>query len=79
MARDTQIEPDAWVSGIVKALIDRHGQMDIRLHHVAMSIPGSPLAVELNGAVSVAVHLRDLTDGERRAHVSRNLSELKER
>lgn len=79
MARDTQIEPDAWVSGIVKALSDRHGQMDIQLRHVALSIPGSPLTVELNGAVSVAVHLRDLTDGERRAHVSRNLSELKGR
>jgi len=65
------------VGGIVKALTDKHGQMDVRLKGISLKWKGTPLALELNGALSVTVHLRDLTDKEKAAHRDANLAAIK--
>jgi hypothetical protein len=65
------------VGGIVKALTDKHGQMDIRLKGVQLSWKGTPLSWELNGAVTVSLHLRDLTEKEKQAHRDSNLAAIK--
>lgn len=70
-------ETEALVAGVLGALANRHGQMDIRLDKISLGIPGSPLGLELNGNVSVVVHLRDLTDAEREAHVARNVAAIR--
>lgn len=70
-------ETEALVAGVIGALANKHGQLDIRLDKVSLGIPGSPLGVELNGSVSVVVHMRDLTDEERKAHVNRNLAAIR--
>ncbi|HYK93273.1 MAG TPA: hypothetical protein VEY07_04430 [Thermoplasmata archaeon] len=77
MAPHTALETEAFVSGLVGALANKHGQMDIRLDKVSLGIPGSPLGVELNGTVSVVVHMRDLTDEERKAHITRNVAAIR--
>jgi hypothetical protein len=70
-------EAEAFVAGLLGALANKHGQMDIRLDKISLGIPGSPLGVELNGTVSLVVHMRDLTEDERKAHVSRNISAIR--
>ncbi|HZY92733.1 MAG TPA: hypothetical protein VFG07_08210 [Thermoplasmata archaeon] len=77
MAPTTPQETEAFVSGLLGALANKHGQMDIRLDRVSLGIPGSPLGVELNGTVSVVVHMRDLTEEERKAHVTRNMAAIR--
>ena len=65
------------VEGLVTALADHHGQLDIRLQKVQLSMPGTPLGLELSGKVTVSVHLRDLTPEEKHAHVESNLAAIR--
>jgi hypothetical protein len=68
-------EPNLFLN-IVEALSDRHGQVDIRLDHVALHLPVIRESVELNGTISVSVHLRELTDQEKSARASKEIRAL---
>lgn len=61
---------------LVQAIADRHGQMDIRLDHLELRLPVLRESVELNGTISVSVHMRELTDREKQARVSKELRHL---
>jgi hypothetical protein len=61
---------------LIEAISDRQGQMDIRLDHIRMQLPLMPDAIELNGTISVTVHMRDLTDKEKAARVSKEIRAL---
>lgn len=61
---------------LVTALSNRHGQIDLHLEHVSLKLPFTGQSVELNGDVSVSVHLRDLSDRERTAHAAREVRRL---
>jgi len=68
--------PDLF-AGMVASMVGKHGQMDIRIEKMALTMPGWPLALEVNGKVSVALHLRDLSEEERKAHVASNLASIR--
>jgi len=58
---------------LVEALSDRHGQIDLRLDHLALRLPMIRESIELNGQVSVSLHLRDLSDKEKSARAAREI------
>jgi hypothetical protein len=60
----------------VQAIADRHGQLDIHLEHVSLRLPMLKDSLELNGTISVSVHMRELTDQEKRARVAKELRHL---
>ncbi len=60
----------------VEAVANRHGQLDIHLEHVALKLPMLRESLELNGTISVSVHLRELTDREKQARVAKELRSL---
>jgi|HubBroStandDraft_1064217.scaffolds.fasta_scaffold06356_4 hypothetical protein len=60
----------------VQAIADRHGEMDIRLDHLQLRLPLLRESVELNGTISVSVHVRQLTDKEKQARVAREVRVL---
>ena len=62
---------------MVQAVLDKHGQMDIRLDRVSWKVPILRDAFELNGTVSVTIHMRDLTDREKQAHVAKTMGSIK--
>ncbi len=61
---------------MMEALSNRHGQMDIRLDHVSLRLPFTQRNVELNGTVSVSIHLRELSEKERSAHAAKQVRSL---
>jgi hypothetical protein len=61
---------------LVEAISNRHGQMDIRLEHLSLRLPLIPDAVEVNGTITVSVHMRELTDKEKAARVSKEIRAL---
>ncbi|PSN83272.1 hypothetical protein B9Q13_03605 [Candidatus Marsarchaeota G2 archaeon ECH_B_SAG-G16] len=63
--------------GLIEALSDKHSQLDIRINGLTLSFEGIPLSIELNGMISLSVHMRDLTDEEKQAYVQHNVSSLK--
>lgn len=60
--------------GFLEALSDKHSQLDINLQGVNVKLPGTGLGVEFNGLVSVAAHMRNLTEEEKKASVAKNVN-----
>jgi len=63
--------------GMIEALSGKHSQLDIKINGLTLSLGRVPLNVELNGTISLSVHMRNLTDEERQAYVQHNISSLK--
>jgi hypothetical protein len=69
--------PDSnFFQDFVQAIADRHGEVDIRLDHIQLRLPLVRESIELNGTISVSVHVRQLTDKEKQARVARELRVL---
>lgn len=62
-------EPNAFLD-LIEAIANRHGEIDLRLDHVSLKLPMIRENIEVNGAISVAVHLRELTEKERSARAA---------
>ena len=60
----------------VQAIADRRGELDIRLEHLTLRLPIIRDNIELNGMISVSVHLRDLSEKEKAARVAKELRVL---
>jgi hypothetical protein len=61
---------------LIEAISDRQGEMELRLEHVTLKLPLVPETIELNGTVTLTVHMRDLTDKEKAAHASKEIRAL---
>jgi hypothetical protein len=61
---------------LLEAVADRRGELDIRLEHLSLKLPMIPESVELNGTITVSVHMRELTDREKEARVAKELRAL---
>jgi hypothetical protein len=62
------------LEGLIEALANKHSQLDLNFQKVSLKLPGMPLGVELNGVVSLSVHMREMTDEERQALAAKNLA-----
>jgi len=60
--------------GLLEALADKHTEFDIHLQGVNVKLPHAGFSVELNGLVTFTVHMRELTDDEKRASAAKNVS-----
>jgi hypothetical protein len=61
---------------MVEALSGRHGELDIRLEHLNLRLPLMKDSLELNGAITLSVHLRDLTEKEKAARAAKEVKVL---
>ncbi len=61
---------------VMEALSNHHGQVDIRLERMTLKLPFVRESVEVSGTVTISVHLRELSEKERSAHVSREVRAL---
>ncbi len=62
---------------MIEALSDKHGQMDLRFEDLTLSAGGTGMSVTMSGTITVQVHMRELADEERAAHVQHNVAALK--
>jgi hypothetical protein len=62
------------LEGLFEALADKHSQLDINLQGLNIKLPSTQLSVELNGLVTLTVHMRDLTEDEKKASAARNVT-----
>jgi hypothetical protein len=73
---DSSPDPANPFLGLMEALSNRHGEMNIRLEHVTLRLPMVPEAFEVNGTLTVSVHLRELSEKERSAHAAKQVRSL---
>jgi len=60
--------------GILEALSDKHSQIDINLQGMTVKSLRTGITVELNGLVTVTCHIREMTEGEKKASAARNVA-----
>jgi hypothetical protein len=59
--------------GLVEAIADKYTEFDINLQGVNVKLPRSGISVELNGLVTLTVHMRELSEDEKRASAAKNV------
>lgn len=59
---------------LIEAMSDKHAQFDLNLQGLSLMLPGTPIGVELSGLVTMTVHMRDMTEGERKASASKSVA-----
>jgi hypothetical protein len=77
MADETEAISKGLVEGVIDALTDKHSQLDLRLRALTLSLGDSRLSLKLSGDLSVAVHLRDLSEEEKAAHVASAVASIR--
>lgn len=76
MAEDTEMISRGLFEGFIEALSDKHSQLDVRLQGLTLALGDSRFAVRLSGTVTVAIHMRELTDAEKDAHAATNIARM---
>jgi hypothetical protein len=77
MTEGTTIVGKGAVEGLIDSLLDRQSQLDVRLNALTLSLAGTHLALQLSGTLTVSVHMRELTDKEKTAHVAANVAHIR--
>jgi hypothetical protein len=77
MADETEAISKGLVEGVIDALTDKHSQLDLRLRALTLSLGDSRLSLKLSGDLTVAVHLRDLSEEEKAAHVASTVASIR--
>ena len=76
MAEETEKISKGLVEGVIDALTDKHSQLDLRLRGLTLSLGDSRLSLRVSGDVTLAVHMRDLMEDEKAAHVAANVASI---
>jgi hypothetical protein len=72
----TIITERGFFDGLVEALANKQSEVDLNFQRTSVRFPGMPVALEINGTITLSVHMRDLTDEEKQALASRNIAAL---
>jgi hypothetical protein len=75
-SKNTMGDEKGLFEGLITALQNKHSQVDLNFVRTSVRFPGTPVSMELNGTITLSVHLRDLTDEEKQAYASKVVSTL---
>ena len=59
--------------GLIESLADKHSQLDINFQKTNIKLPGLEKTLEIDGLVTLSVHVRELTDEEKAASSKKNV------
>ena len=64
------------LAGLLEAMANKHSELDLSFQKVSVTLPSVGMSVELNGTVTVSVHMRDMTEEEKKALAAKNVEML---
>jgi hypothetical protein len=62
-----------FLDGIIESLADKHSQLDINFQNTNIKLPGLEQSVQIDGLVTLSIHVRELTDEEKQASSKKNV------
>jgi hypothetical protein len=62
--------------GLITALANKQSQVDLTFQRTSLRFPGTSISLEINGTISMVVHMRELTDEERSVLASKNVANI---
>ncbi len=69
---DSKIDVN-FFEGLIESLADKHSQLDINFQKTNIKLPGIEKTLEIDGLVTLSVHVRELTDEEKKASSKKNV------
>ncbi len=73
MSKDESRTEKGFLDGLIESLADKHSQLDINFQKTNIRLPGLEQSVQIDGLVTLSVHVRELTKEEREASSKRNV------
>ena len=62
--------------GLITALANKQSQVDLTFNRTNLRFPGTSVGMEINGTISLVVHMRELTDEEKQMLASKNVANI---
>jgi len=62
--------------GLITTLANKQSQVDLMFNKTSLKFPGTSMGVEIDGSITLAIHFRELTDEEKQALASKNVSAI---
>jgi hypothetical protein len=62
--------------GLITALANKQSQVDLTFNRTSLRFPGTSVGMEINGTISLVVHMRELTDEEKQVLASKNVANI---
>jgi len=59
------------LESLIEALSGKQSEINLNFHRTTIGIPRFRTNVELNGTISLTVHMRDMTESEKEAYALR--------
>ncbi|HZW54902.1 MAG TPA: hypothetical protein VFF30_01285 [Nitrososphaerales archaeon] len=70
-------EVEGMLEGLIEALADKHSQLELNFQRVTLRVPGmQQVGVELDGTVTLSVHMRELSSEEKQALSAKNVAAM---
>ena len=73
MSKENSGMDTTFFEGLIESLADKHSQMDINFQKTHIRLPGMEKTLEIDGLVTLSVHVRELTDEEKKASMKKNV------
>lgn len=65
---------ERFLEDLIEALQNKQSEIALNFHKTSIGIPRLRTTMELNGTISLTVHMRDLTDTEKEAYAQRSIA-----
>lgn len=73
MSKDDSRMEKGFLDGLIESLADKHSQLDINFQKTNIKLPGLEHSVQIDGLVTLTVHVRELTEEEKKASSQKNV------
>lgn len=73
MSKENSGKEVNFLEGLIESLADKHSQLDINFQKTNIKLPGMEKTFEIDGLVTFSVHVRDLTEEEKKASTKKNV------
>jgi hypothetical protein len=60
--------------GVLEALANKHSKLELNFEKVSVTLPNVRMSLELNGTVTLSVHMREMTEEENKALAAKNVA-----
>ena len=62
------------LEGLISALANKHAEIELNFDRTALRFPAMQMSMELSGSIILSVHMRDMSEDERRALASKKIA-----
>ena len=62
--------------GMITALANKHSELELNFDKTTLRFPALQMSVEMSGSITLSVHMRDMSEDERKALSSKKIAEM---